>query len=76
MCATNPMWRCSAARAVLRDLEGVLDTAVEKLHRGGWLVMEFGFGQEDDVRSLVAARPSLRLERVRADLQGFPNRGH
>ena len=50
----------------------MLDTAVEKLHRGGWLVMEFGYGQENDVRQLVAARPSLRLERVRADLQGIP----
>jgi release factor glutamine methyltransferase len=56
----------------LRDLEGVLDTAVAKLHRGGWLVMEFGYGQENDVRRLVTARPSLRLERVRADLQGIP----
>ena len=56
----------------LRDVEGVLDTAIEKLHRGGWLVMEFGYGQENDVRQLVSARPSLRLERVRADLQGIP----
>jgi release factor glutamine methyltransferase len=55
----------------LRDIEGVLDTAVAKLRRDGWLVMEFGFGQEDDVRRLVAARPALRLERVRADLQGI-----
>ena len=39
---------------------------------GGWLVMEFGYGQEDDVRRLVSARPALRLERVRADLQGIP----
>ena len=56
----------------LRNVEGVLDTAVDKLHRGGWLVMEFGYGQENDVRHLVGARPSLRLERVRADLQGIP----
>jgi release factor glutamine methyltransferase len=56
----------------LRNVEGVLDTAVEKLRRQGWLVMEFGFGQEDDVRRLISRRPSLRLERVRADLQGLP----
>jgi release factor glutamine methyltransferase len=56
----------------LRDLEAVLDAAVVKLRHGGWLVMEFGFGQEDDVLGLVAARPALRLERVRADLQGIP----
>jgi release factor glutamine methyltransferase len=55
----------------LRDLEGVLDTAVRTLRPGGWLVMEFGFGQEDAVRGLVSARPSLRLDRVREDLQGI-----
>jgi release factor glutamine methyltransferase len=56
----------------LRNVEGVLDAAVAKLHRGGWLIMEFGYGQESDVRQLVSARPALRLERVRADLQGIP----
>jgi release factor glutamine methyltransferase len=56
----------------LRDLEGVLDTATNKLTRNGWLVMEFGYGQESDVLRLVAARPALRLDRVRADLQGIP----
>ena len=42
------------------------------LRPSGWLVMEFGYGQEDDVRRLVSARPALQLERVRADLQGIP----
>lgn len=56
----------------LRDIAGVLDTAVERLRPGGWLVMEFGFGQEDSVRELAASRPSLAFERVREDLQGLP----
>lgn len=56
----------------LRNVEGVLDTAIAKLRRGAWLVMEFGYGQEYDVRRLVAARPSLRLEHIRADLQDIP----
>jgi release factor glutamine methyltransferase len=56
----------------LRDLEAVLDTATGRLRPSGWLVMEFGYGQEDDVRRLVSARPALQLERVRADLQGIP----
>jgi release factor glutamine methyltransferase len=56
----------------LRDVERVLDAAMERLRPGGWLVMEFGFGQEDDVRRLLAARaPGLRLERIREDLQGL-----
>jgi len=57
--------------AGLRDIEGVLDTALAKLRLHGWLVMEFGFGQEDDVRALAAARPSLRVDHVREDLQGL-----
>ena len=56
----------------LKGVEAVLDAAVRTLVDGGWLVMEFGFGQEDDVRRLVAARPALRIDRVRADLQGIP----
>lgn len=56
----------------LQGVEAVLDAAVRTLVRSGWLVMEFGFGQEDDVRRLVSARPSLRIDRVRADLQGIP----
>lgn len=55
----------------LRDIGGVLDTAIAKLRRGGWLVMEFGFGQEDDVRALTAERSDLRMVRVREDLQGL-----
>jgi release factor glutamine methyltransferase len=55
----------------LKGVEAVLDAAVRTLVNGGWLVMEFGFGQEDDVRRLVAARTVLRVDRVRADLQGI-----
>jgi release factor glutamine methyltransferase len=56
----------------LRDIEGVIASAVSKLRPGGWFVMEFGFGQEDDVRELVGRRHELRVDRVRADLQGLP----
>lgn len=56
----------------LQGVEATLDAAVRTLTNGGWLVMEFGLGQEDDVRHLVARRPALRVERVRADLQGIP----
>jgi release factor glutamine methyltransferase len=56
----------------LRDIGGVLDAANVKLKPGGWLVLEFGYGQEEDVERLVAARTALRLMRVRADLQGIP----
>jgi release factor glutamine methyltransferase len=55
----------------LRNIGGVLDTAVRTLQAGGWLVMEFGYGQEDGVRALVNARSALRLDRIRHDLQGI-----
>lgn len=56
----------------LRDLDAVLATAVPRLRSGGWLVMEFGFGQEDDVRGLCAKHAELRFDHARADLQGLP----
>ena len=56
----------------LRAITGTLDTAVEVLGLDGWLVMEFGYGQDDDVAALVTARAGLRLDHVRHDLQGIP----
>ena len=56
----------------LRDIAGVLDAAAAKLAPNGWLLMEFGLGQEDDVRRLVSNQPRLRLRGVRSDLQGIP----
>jgi release factor glutamine methyltransferase len=55
----------------LRDIAGVLDAAAATLLPGGWLIMEFGFGQEPNVEALVQARPALQLERCCADLQGI-----
>jgi release factor glutamine methyltransferase len=55
----------------LRDIAGVLDAAATMLLPGGWLVMEFGFGQEPNVEALVQARSALLLERCCADLQGI-----
>jgi release factor glutamine methyltransferase len=56
----------------LRDISGVLDAAAERLRPGGWLVMEFGFGQDEEVIALVARQPALTLQRIREDLQGIP----
>ncbi|OFW13323.1 MAG: protein-(glutamine-N5) methyltransferase, release factor-specific [Acidobacteria bacterium RIFCSPLOWO2_12_FULL_67_14] len=56
----------------LRDIGAVLDTAAARLRAGGWLVMEFGYGQDEDVSEMVAARQGLRLDRIREDLQGIP----
>ncbi len=56
----------------LRDIAGVLDAGLTALVPGGWFLMEFGYGQEEDVRRLVDERPGLQLIKVRSDLQGIP----
>jgi release factor glutamine methyltransferase len=49
----------------------VIVAAVERLKPGGWLLMEFGYGQEDDIRALVGEWPQLRWETVREDIDGI-----
>jgi methylase of polypeptide subunit release factors len=38
----------------------------------GWLLFEFGFGQERGVREIIAAEPRLELVEIRPDLAGIP----
>jgi release factor glutamine methyltransferase len=55
----------------LSHIDAVLRTAVKALKPGGWLIMEFGFGQEDDVRALAERYAELLVHHTRADLQGL-----
>ena len=55
----------------LRHLDAVAATASNRLRPGGWLIMEFGFGQEDDVRRIVARHGELMVCGLRTDLQGL-----
>jgi release factor glutamine methyltransferase len=55
----------------LDHVEAVLSAAVRMLRSAGWLVMEFGFGQEDDVRERAGRHEELRVDHMRADLQGL-----
>jgi release factor glutamine methyltransferase len=55
----------------LRDIAGVLDAASASLRSRGWLIMEFGLGQENDVRQLAHTRTQLQLLYIREDLQGI-----
>jgi release factor glutamine methyltransferase len=56
----------------MAGLRRVLDTAVSRLAPRGWLVVEFGYGQDDAVAGLVNASPSLSLVKIRGDLQDIP----
>jgi release factor glutamine methyltransferase len=55
----------------LDEVRHLLTQTPEKLTPGGWLLMEFGFGQGDAVRAAVNAVPELRLVEVLQDLQGL-----
>ena len=56
----------------LDGVRSVLNGAASKLAPGGYLIMEFGCGQDDCVTSLVESTEGLRLVRVRNDLQDIP----
>jgi release factor glutamine methyltransferase len=45
--------------------------APDHLRPGGWLVFEFGFGQDVEIEELLQEAPSLELVEVRRDLDGI-----
>ena len=53
---------------VIRRLVG---SARQHLAAGGWLIIEFGFGQEAAVREAARAA-GWNVARIRSDLQGIP----
>lgn len=55
----------------LEGLRELVTQAAAHLRPGGWLVVEFGLGQEDPFRALVEACPALSVVSVREDLQGI-----
>jgi len=56
----------------LDGLRRVFQDSIQRLSAGGWLIVEFGYGQEDAVASLVNASPALSLVAIREDLQNIP----
>ncbi len=56
----------------LDGLRSVLEGAAAKLAPGGWLVMEFGCGQDDCVTELVRGVDGLDVLKIRHDLQDIP----
>ncbi len=56
----------------LDGLRSVLEGAVKTLTPGGWLVMEFGCGQDDCVTELVTSVNGLDVVKIRHDLQDIP----
>jgi release factor glutamine methyltransferase len=56
----------------LDGLRRVLEDSIARLAPDGWLIVEFGYGQEDAVRSMVTGLPALSLVKIRGDLQDIP----
>ena len=56
----------------LDALRSVVEGAVGRLTPGGWLVMEFGCGQDDCVTALVDGIDGIEVVRIRRDLQDIP----
>lgn len=56
----------------LESLREVFSQAAPRLAPEGWLMVEFGYGQDEIVGRLIAEHPSLSLVKIREDLQGIP----
>lgn len=56
----------------LEGLRAVFAQAAPRLAPEGWLIVEFGYGQEELVGQLIGEHPSLSLVKIREDLQGIP----
>jgi release factor glutamine methyltransferase len=54
----------------LDEARAILAQAATRLAPGGWLLMEFGYGQGDEVREGASRVPGLRVEMILRDLQG------
>jgi release factor glutamine methyltransferase len=53
-------------------IRALLPAAERGLRPGGWLIMEMGAGQSDEVARLVDEQPRLEVVRISADLAGIP----
>lgn len=75
--AISPDVRYEPATALYGGSDGLdiirrlFKDAARPLAPGGWLVVEFGLGQEEDVRE-AAGDAAWTVARIRGDLQGIP----
>lgn len=68
----EPVTALDGGRDGLDVIRRLVPEAAARLRPGGWLVFEFGFGQSEGVRAVVAGEPRLDLVDVRSDLAGIP----
>ena len=68
----EPLQALAGGADGLDVIRRLVPEAAAVLHPGGWLLFEFGFGQDGGVRAIIAAEARLELVEVRADLAGIP----
>ena len=56
----------------LSGVRAVLEAAGSRLVPSGWIIFEFGLGQDEEVRELVGRYSRYRLLDIKEDLQGIP----
>ena len=52
-------------------MAAVVAHAADRLRPGGYVIFEFGAGQDEEVEALLLATPALNVTGIRRDLQGI-----
>jgi release factor glutamine methyltransferase len=68
----EPLQALSGGDDGLAVIRRLVPDAAAVLRPGGWLLFEFGFGQADGVRAIIALESRLELVGIREDLAGIP----
>ena len=68
----EPLQALAGGADGLDVIRRLVPQAAAALRPGGWLVFEFGFGQAEGVRAIIAAEPRLELVAIKPDLAGIP----
>jgi release factor glutamine methyltransferase len=68
----EPVGALDGGRDGLDVIRRLVPEAATRLVPGGWLMFEFGLGQSEGVRAIMAGEPRLALVDLRADLAGIP----
>ena len=55
----------------LQIITRLVERAPTRLRTGGYLIFEFGFGQDEAIETLIGNAPGLRMLELRRDLQGI-----
>jgi release factor glutamine methyltransferase len=68
----EPLAALVAGHDGLGVIRRLVPEAAAVLRPGGWLLFEFGSGQADGVRAIIAAEPRLEFVELKPDLAGIP----